>query len=108
VIRAAEEFAANPRTGEVYNLRGGRENSISILEAIARIEEVTGRTICWVYQEEARKGDHICYISDLRKFRDHYPKWEITHSVDAIIKEMVESSASLQLSTQPKPEEQSC
>jgi CDP-paratose 2-epimerase len=99
VVRAMEEFAANPRPGELYNLGGGRENSISILEAIARVEEMTGRKIRWVYQEEARKGDHICYISDLRKFRSHYPNWGITRSLDAIIKEMVESSTSPQLST---------
>src|ERR1700751_2451004 len=67
VARAIEEFAANPRPGEVYNLGGGRGNSVSMLEAIAKIEELTGRKMDWKYVEEARKGDHICYISDLRK-----------------------------------------
>src|SRR6266478_1446813 len=62
VVRAIEEFAANPRPGEVYNLGGGRENNVSMLEAIARIEELTGRKLDWQYIDEVRKGDHICYI----------------------------------------------
>jgi CDP-paratose 2-epimerase len=91
VVRAIEEFAANPRPGEVYNMGGGRENSVSMLEAIARIEQLTGRKLDWHYVEEARKGDHICYISNLRKFQTHYPKWKITRSLDAILEEMVAS-----------------
>jgi CDP-paratose 2-epimerase len=89
VVSAFEEFASNPRPGEVYNMGGGRENSISMLEAIARIEEMTGRKLNWRYVEEARKGDHICYISDLGKFKSHYPKWKITRGLDSILEEMV-------------------
>ena len=89
VVRAFEEFASNPRPGEVYNMGGGRENSISMLEAIARIEEMTGRKLNWRYVEEARKGDHICYISDLSKFKSHYPNWKITRGLDSILQEMV-------------------
>ena len=70
---------------------GGRGNSISMLEAIARIEQLTGRKLDWRYVEEARKGDHICYISNLRKFQTHYPKWKITRGIDAILEEMVAS-----------------
>lgn len=91
VVRAAEAFAQNPRPGEVYNIGGGRENSVSILEAIAKIEEMSGRKIRWVYRDEPRKGDHICYISDLRKLRTHYPTWEITRSLEAILGEIIES-----------------
>lgn len=91
VVRAVEEFAANPRPGEVYNMGGGRQNSISMLEAIDRIEGLTGRKLDWRYVEEARKGDHICYISNLAKFKKHYPKWEITRGLDAILEEMVRS-----------------
>ena len=89
VIRAMEEFAANPRPGEVYNLGGGRENSVSMLEAIAKIAELTGKKLNWKYVDESRKGDHICYISDLRKFRSHYPKWKITRDLDTIFKEII-------------------
>ena len=89
VVRAIEEFAANPRAGEVYNLGGGRENSISVLEAIAKIEQLTGRKLDWSYADEPRKGDHICYISNLSKFRQHYPNWNITRGLTSILEEMV-------------------
>src|SRR3984893_1055088 len=91
VVRAIEEFAANPRPGEVYNMGGGRGNSISMLEAIARIEQLTGRKLDWRYIEEARKGDHVCYISNLAKFHRDYPNWKITRGIDAILEEMVVS-----------------
>jgi CDP-paratose 2-epimerase len=89
VVRAIEEFAANPRPGEVYNMGGGRGNSISLLEAIARIESMTGRKLDWNYVDEARKGDHICYISNLGKFKSHYPKWTVTRNLDSIFEELV-------------------
>ena len=88
VVRALEEFARNPRPGEVYNLGGGRGNSVSILEAIARIEGLTGRKIKRTYSEQARKGDHICYISNLAKLKTHYPGWSVTRSLDTILDEM--------------------
>ena len=89
VVRAIEEFAENPRPGEVYNLGGGRGNSVSMLEAIAKIAEMTGKKLNWKYVEEARKGDHICYISDLSKFQSHYPNWKITKSLDTIFQEII-------------------
>src|SRR5882724_5509189 len=88
VVRAIEEFAANPRPGEVYNLGGGRGNSISMLEAITKIAEMTGKNLNWKYVDEARKGDHICYISNLGKFQSHYPKWKVKRGLEAILKEM--------------------
>jgi len=89
VVRAFEEYALNPRPGEVYNLGGGRGNSISILEAIARIEALTGRKIEWTYSEHPRRGDHICYISNLEKLRKHYPEWSVTRDLDSTLDEMV-------------------
>jgi len=89
VVRAFEEFAGNPRPGEVYNLGGGRANSVSMLEAIARIESLTGKKINWTYSEQSRKGDHICYISDLTKLKSHYPAWGVTRSLDSMLEEMV-------------------
>jgi CDP-paratose 2-epimerase len=91
VVRAAEEFFLNPRPGEVYNIGGGRENSISILEAFDRIERMTGKRVRWEYRDEARKGDHICYISDLRKLRSHFANWSLSYSLERILKEIVES-----------------
>lgn len=91
VVRAIEEFASNPRPGEVYNLGGGRENSISMLEAIERVEQMSGKKLAWRYVEEARKGDHICYISNLGKFKRDYPNWEITRGLDIILEEIIAS-----------------
>jgi CDP-paratose 2-epimerase len=90
VVRAAEEFFLNPRPGEVYNIGGGRENSVSILEAFDRIEQIAGKKIRWAYRDEPRVGDHICYISDLRKLRAHFPKWTLTYSVDKIFEEILQ------------------
>lgn len=91
VIRLFEAFARNPRQGEAYNLGGGRSNSASVLETMATIEELTGSKIRWRYVEQNRRGDHICYISDLRKLFAHFPAWSITRSIDDILKEMVEA-----------------
>jgi len=89
VVRAMEEYAANPRPGEVYNLGGGRANSVSMLEAIAKIAEMTGKKLNWKYVDENRKGDHICYISDLRKFQGHYPNWKLSKTLDDIFREII-------------------
>jgi CDP-paratose 2-epimerase len=89
VVRAIEEFTANPRAGEVYNLGGGRENSISMLEAIARVEQMTGKKMNWKYVDQNRIGDHICYISDLRKLKSHYPNWNITIGLDEILRQII-------------------
>ncbi len=91
VIRAVEAFARNPRPGEPYNLGGGRGNSASVLESIALVEELTGRKLRWRYDERNRRGDHICYISDLRKFMGHCPEWRITRSLHDIVEEMVKA-----------------
>jgi len=89
VVRAIEEFAANPRQGEVYNMGGGRENSVSMLEAIDKIEQLADKKLNWTYVDENRRGDHICYISDLAKFKSHYPNWRLTKSLDTILEEML-------------------
>jgi CDP-paratose 2-epimerase len=89
VVRAIEEFAANPRPGEVYNLGGGRENGLSMLEAIAKIEQMSGKKLAWKYVDQNRIGDHICYISNLAKFKSHYPNWRITISLDEILRQII-------------------
>jgi CDP-paratose 2-epimerase len=91
VVRAVDEFFQNPRPGEVYNIGGGRENSVSILEAFDRIRQITGKTVRWEYRDEPRKGDHICYISDLRKLRAHFPSWRLTRSLDQILVEIAQA-----------------
>jgi CDP-paratose 2-epimerase len=89
VVRAIEAFAAKPRCGEVHNLGGGHSNSISMIEAIAKIEQMTGKKMNWKYVEENRKGDHICYISDLTKFKSHYPNWSITIGLNEIFRQII-------------------
>jgi CDP-paratose 2-epimerase len=84
-------FVKNARSGEVYNLGGGKGNSCSILEAFKIAEKFTGKTQVFRYVNENRVGDHICYYSDLRKMRSHYPSWTITKSLEETIKEIAES-----------------
>ena len=85
-----DSFIRNPRIGEVYNLGGGRTNSISIIEAFALVENITGKTHKFIYQPENRKGDHICYYSDLTKIKSHYPEWNISKDIETTIREIVE------------------
>jgi len=89
VCTAIMAFAERPTAGAVYNLGGGRANSVSMLEAIERFEGLLGRKLEWEYVEEARRGDHICYISDLGRLRSDYPDWEITISLDDLFDELV-------------------
>ncbi len=86
-----DQFLMNPKVGEVYNLGGGRENSISILEAFRLIEEISGLPMRYEYVEQNRIGDHICYISDLRKMKAHYPGWTITKGLRKTFEEIHES-----------------
>jgi CDP-paratose 2-epimerase len=91
VARFIWEFIKAPRASEVYNLGGGKENSCSILEAFRIAESFSGKTQRYTYHEENRIGDHICYYSDLRKMRAHYPQWDITISLNETIRQIVES-----------------
>jgi CDP-paratose 2-epimerase len=90
VARAVEEIYRNPRCGMVYNLGGGRQNSCSILEAFSLVEELTGKKVKYEYVYQNRAGDHICYISNLTRFRQDYPGWQIRKSLDDIFTEIIE------------------
>jgi CDP-paratose 2-epimerase len=89
VARFMAAFAESPRAGEVYNLGGGKANSCSILEAFKLTEKFTGKKQVYCYEEQNRIGDHICYYSDLRKMKSHYPQWDITKSLEQTIQEIV-------------------
>jgi CDP-paratose 2-epimerase len=82
-------FWQNPRVGEVYNIGGGKPNTCSILEAFEIVESFTGKKQGYRYLDEPRIGDHICYYSDLRKMKLHYPRWEITRALPETIREIV-------------------
>jgi CDP-paratose 2-epimerase len=84
-------FVNAPRAGEVYNLGGGKANSCSILEAFALTEKFTGKPQIHTYVDQNRIGDHICYYSDLRKMRAHYPAWDISVSLEETIRQIVEA-----------------
>ncbi len=88
VCRAFEEFYLHPRPGAVYNLGGGRGNSISMLEAIRMAEDACGRKLDYEYVEQNRAGDHICYISDLSRLRADLPGWGLTRSLQDIFSEI--------------------
>jgi CDP-paratose 2-epimerase len=91
VARFIHAFYKSPRSGEVYNLGGGKSNSCSILEAFQLTESVSGRRQKYSYEDQNRSGDHICYYSDLRKMKEHYPDWSITRSLPETIAGIVRS-----------------
>jgi CDP-paratose 2-epimerase len=91
VVRAFEAFAGDPRPGEVYNIGGGRDNAASVLECIALIQQIGGHQVEYSVASDNRKGDHICYISDLSKLRRHYPGWDIRVSLREILTQMIEA-----------------
>jgi CDP-paratose 2-epimerase len=90
VARFIAAFAENPRCGEVYNLGGGRSNSCSILEAFDIVAGLTGKKMRYEYIDKNREGDHICYISDLTKMKQHYPQWDISIPLERVFEDIVE------------------
>lgn len=90
VARFMHAFVRSPRGAEVYNLGGGKGNSCSILEAFGLVEELSGKPQKWTYVEQNRVGDHMCYYSDLRKARAHYPGWDVSVSLHEIVRQIVE------------------
>jgi CDP-paratose 2-epimerase len=91
VAQFIRRFIEAPGVGEVYNLGGGRANSVSILEAFSLISEISGKSMRYEYVDQNRQGDHICYISNLAKIKAHYPGWEITKDIPTIFYEIYES-----------------
>ncbi len=91
VARFIAAFADAPRPGEVYNLGGGKANSTSILEAFKLAESFTGKAQVFTYVEQNRIGDHMCYYSDLRKIRSHFPTWDVTQSLAETVRQIVAS-----------------
>jgi CDP-paratose 2-epimerase len=88
VAQFMRRFIAAPRQGEVYNLGGGRDNSISILEAFDLISSISGKPMHHEYVDQNRQGDHICYLSDLSKMKAHYPGWGITKTLQITFEEI--------------------
>jgi CDP-paratose 2-epimerase len=88
LIQAFDHFFKSPRVGEVYNIGGGLYSNCSVLEAIQLCEEITGQPMLREYSESNRTGDHVWWISDVGKFRSHYPEWRLTYDVARICREI--------------------
>jgi CDP-paratose 2-epimerase len=93
VCAAIMAFAERPSAGAVYNLGGGRGNSVSLLEALARFEELLGTSIATEYVEQPRRGDHVVYVTNLARLRRDYPEWEPTVGIDSILAELAGTPA---------------
>jgi CDP-paratose 2-epimerase len=88
LVNAFYHFYQNPRIAEVYNIGGSRFSNCSMLEAIQVCESIADKKLDWTYSETNRIGDHIWWISDIQKFKDHYPDWDLTYSITDILKEI--------------------
>ena len=91
LVSAFHEFYLSPRIGEVYNIGGSRHSNISMLESIDKISSILGTKLNYTISKDNRIGDHIWYISDVTKFKEHYPNWEYKYDIDMIINEMITS-----------------
>ena len=93
LVNAFWHFFNAPRSGEVYNIGGGPQSNCSMLEAIAIVERLTGRPLQWTYSDTNRAGDHIWWVSDIRRFSNHYPNWALTYSLERTIGEIHDEMA---------------
>ena len=93
LVEAFAEYINSPRPGEVYNLGGSRHSNCSMLEAIEMCEQISGKKLAWKYEETNRIGDHIWWISDVRKFQSHYQKWKFRYGMREILEEIHRAAA---------------
>jgi CDP-paratose 2-epimerase len=91
LVSAFWHFFEAPRSAEVYNIGGGRFCNCSMLEAIDKCQHLTGREMRWSYNEANRAGDHIWWISDIRRFQAHFPGWSMRYDLDAILSEIFDA-----------------
>jgi CDP-paratose 2-epimerase len=99
LISAFYEFFKAPRSGEVYNIGGGRFSNCSMLEAITICEEITGKRLAHTYADQNRTGDHIWWVSDLSRFCEHYPNWKLKYDIPCILEEIYEHNQKRWLET---------
>jgi CDP-paratose 2-epimerase len=93
VVQAFSLFHRNPRAAAVYNLGGGRESNVSMLEAIEMCEKIAGRSLDYAVSDQARMGDHRWWISDLSEFRGDYPEFRITYGITDVLQEIYDANA---------------
>lgn len=92
LVSAFYQFYRNPREGEVYNIGGSRHSNCSMREAITACQEIAGKELQWTYSETSRVGDHIWYISDLRKFQTHFPEWTQHYDLRGVLTDIYEKN----------------
>jgi CDP-paratose 2-epimerase len=92
VVRAFAAFHAAPRAAAVYNLGGGRESNVSMLEAIELCQRITGRELDYTLSDTARIGDHRWWISDIDAFIEDYGEWRLTYSIEGVLRDIYESN----------------
>lgn len=92
LVNAFWHFFQSPKPGAVYNMGGSRHSNCSVLEAITHIEELCGKKLSYHLSNDARFGDHIWWISDVRKFRRDYPDWDYQYDLMRILQEIVEAT----------------
>lgn len=90
VVSAIECFRRNPDEAEFYNLGGGPENACTLLQAVEMVQQVSGKEMQLRFDPKPRRGDHAWWVTDTRKFREHYPEWEVTCDLRSIIRELVD------------------
>jgi len=93
LVEAFWHFFQQPRVGEVYNMGGSRHSNVSMLEAIRMIREIGGYQLDYTLTDQARSGDHIWYVSDVRKFQQHYPSWQYHYDSETILRELIDHIA---------------
>jgi CDP-paratose 2-epimerase len=93
VVRAFAAFHANPRTAAVYNLGGGRESNVSMIEAIELCRQIAGRDLDYTLSEQARIGDHRWWVSDLQAFKSDHPQWQLTYGIEEVLRDIYEHNA---------------
>lgn len=98
LVNAFWHFYQNPRPAAVYNMGGSRHSNCSVLEAIQMIEEVSGKTVRYEISDQARSGDHIWWISDIRRFQQDYPQWSYRYDLRGIVQEIMEATLDRALS----------
>lgn len=93
LVNAFWHFYQNPReAGAVYNIGGSRFSNCSMLEAIRMAEEMSGRELSYAISDDARSGDHIWWISDVRRFQRDYPEWNYRYDLKTIMSEIVDAT----------------
>jgi CDP-paratose 2-epimerase len=99
LITALWHFAQNPRPGAVYNMGGSRHSNCSVLEAIDLTQELCGKELSYTLSDQARSGDHIWWISDVKKFQDDYPEWSYQFDLRTIVQDIVDATQDRQVAS---------